>query len=52
MKRPRYAEELLKIIFLWQGGMFIGMGILCFIGVLKPQTNSMVQEPAHFRMSK
>lgn len=45
MNKPKYMEELLKIIFLWLGAAFIVMGLLCFIGLLKPEASSMVQEP-------
>ena len=46
MRKPKYMEELLKIIFLWLGIAFMGMGLLCFLGVLKPSTNSAVREQA------
>lgn len=46
MGKPKYMEELLKIIFLWLGIAFMGMGLLCFLGVLKPSTNSAVREQA------
>ncbi len=45
MSKPKYMEELLKIIFLCLGIAFIAMGLLSFIGVLKPSANSMIQEP-------
>lgn len=45
MSKPRYMEELLKIVFLWLGIAFIVMGALCYIGILKPTSNSMIQEP-------
>ena len=45
MKKPKYMEELLKIIFLWLGIMFVCMGVLSFIGVLKPKSSSVIQEP-------
>lgn len=45
MDRPRYMEELLAIVFLGLGSMFIAMGFLSFIGVLKPKASSMVQDP-------
>ncbi len=45
MGKPRYMEELLKKIFLWIGAAFIMMGLLCFIGVLRPTSGSTVQEP-------
>ncbi len=44
MGKPRYVEELLKIIFLWLSITFIVMGLLCFFDVLKPSTISMIQE--------
>lgn len=46
MRKPRYMEELLKIIFLWLGIAFIVMGVLSFTGVLKPKASSMIREPA------
>lgn len=45
MKKPRYMEELLKIIFLWLGIMFATFGILGFFGIMKPKASSMVQAP-------
>lgn len=45
MKKPRYMEELLKIIFAWLGFMFICSGILCVLGVMKPSAHSMIQDP-------
>lgn len=36
-------EELLKIIFLWLGIMFVFFGILGLIGIMKPKASSMVQ---------
>lgn len=36
-------EELLKIIFLWLGIMFVIFGILGLIGIMKPKASSMVQ---------
>ena len=45
MSKPKYMEELLKIIFLWLGIAFIATGLLSLIGVLKPSANSMIQEP-------
>ena len=45
MKKPRYMEELLKIIFVWLGVMFVCSGILCVLGVMKPSPHSMIQDP-------
>lgn len=45
MKKPRYMEELLKIIFAWLGFMFICSGILCVLGVMNPSAHSMIQDP-------
>jgi len=45
MKKPKYMEELLKIIFLWLGVAFICMGVLSFIGVVKPKASSVIQVP-------
>lgn len=44
MKKPRYMEELLKIIFAWLGFMFACSGILCVLGVMKPSAYSMIQD--------
>ena len=44
MKKPRYMEELLKIIFLWLSIMFGIFGILGLIGIMKPKASSMVQD--------
>lgn len=43
-KKPRYTEELLKIIFLWLSISFIITGLLCFIGLLTPSADSLIQE--------
>ena len=45
MKKPKCMEELLKIIFLWIGIMFVLFAILGFFGIMKPKASSMVQEP-------
>ena len=45
MRRPRYTEELFKMVFLLLGLTFIFMGLLSYIGVMKPTSDSMVQEP-------
>ena len=45
MKKPKYMEELLKIIFLWLGVAFIAVGFFAFIGVMKPKESSHVQNP-------
>ena len=45
MKKPRYMEELLKIIFAWLGFMFVCSGILCVLGVMKPSAHTMIQDP-------
>ena len=36
MNRPKYTEEFLAVIFFILGGIFIAMGLLCFIGVVRP----------------
>lgn len=46
MNRPKYTEEFLAVIFFILGGIFIAMGLLCFIGVVRPSARSMVQIPA------
>ena len=43
MKKPKYMEELLKIIFLWLGIMFMCGGVLTFSGVMKPGASSTIQ---------
>ncbi len=45
MKKPTYMEDLLKIIFVWLGFMFVCNGILCVLGVMKPTAGSMIQDP-------
>lgn len=45
MNKPKYMEELLKIIFLWLGIAFIFCGLLSLFHILKPSVFSMVQEP-------
>lgn len=45
MKKPSYREELFKRIFLWISTGFIALGLLAFVGVLRPTTYSEVQEP-------
>ncbi|MBD5475518.1 MAG: hypothetical protein HDR17_05975 [Lachnospiraceae bacterium] len=44
MSKPRYMEELLKIIFSWLSATFIVMGVICFISILKSKVGSMTQE--------
>ena len=44
MGRIRYTEKLLSIIFLALGFSFVIMGILCYIGIIKPSTHSRVQD--------
>ncbi len=46
MNKPKYMEELLSIIFLSLGSIFLIMGMLSLIGLLKPSANSTVQDPA------
>ena len=43
MTRPRYTEELLKIIFFVIGIAFIAMGFLTFAGLIGPTASSTVQ---------
>ncbi len=45
MKKPSYREEFFKRIFLWISTGFIALGLLAFVGVLRPTTYSEVQEP-------
>lgn len=45
MSKPRYMEGLLKIVFLQLGLAFIVLGLLSYIGVLKPRSDSMIQDP-------
>lgn len=51
MKRPKYMEELLKIIFLLLGIMFVCTGILCLVGVEQPKATSPIQDPVLLGMS-
>lgn len=44
MSKPRYMEELLKIIFSWLGAAFIVMGVICFMSILKSKDSPMTQE--------
>jgi len=43
MKKPKYMEELLKIIFLWLGVAFIAVGFFSFAGLMKPKASSLIQ---------
>ena len=43
MKKPRYTEDMFKIIFFWLGTGFIFTGLLSFAGILWPTESSMVQ---------
>lgn len=45
MKRPKYMEELLKIICLLLGAAFVCTGILGLIGVEQPKATSLIQDP-------
>ena len=45
MKKPRYMEKLLEIIFFWLGVSFVFFGILSCIGILKPKAGSSIQDP-------
>lgn len=45
MNKPRYMEDLFKIIFLWLGIGFVVMGELVFFGIMRPTADSVVQEP-------
>jgi len=44
MKKPKYMEGMLSLILFWLGISFAVMGILAFVGFLKPKSSSMVQE--------
>lgn len=46
MRKPKYMQEMLKIICLWLGISFIAVGLLYLIGALKPKAGSLSQEPA------
>lgn len=45
MKKPKYVEELLKIIFFWLGAAFVCSAILSYLGILQPKSNSHIQDP-------
>lgn len=45
MNKPRYMEDLFKIIFLWLGIGFVVMGMLVFFGIMRPTADSAMQEP-------
>lgn len=45
MRKPKYMEEMLKIVLLCLGVTFLFCGLLCFAGALKPSKNSTVQDP-------
>lgn len=45
MNKPKYTEEMIKIIFLCLGVVFVGEGLFGFMGGLKPKPNSMIQDP-------
>lgn len=44
MSEPRYTQDIFKKMFLWMGIGWIVMGLLGFVGVLKPTADSMVQD--------
>ena len=44
MKKTRYMEELLKMIYFMLGIMFVFFGILGFIGIMRPKASSMIQD--------
>lgn len=44
MNEPKFAEDILKIVYLWIGIAFIAIGLLCFIGALQPTSYSRIQE--------
>ena len=43
MKRPKYMEDMLKMIFFWIGAMFLVVSVLMFFRVMKPKESSLVQ---------
>lgn len=45
MKKPKYIEKLYALISFCLGSVFLIMGLLCFVGVLKPTAYSQVQNP-------
>lgn len=45
MKKLKYPEQLCSLIFIWIGFAFTILGLLAFIGILKPSIQSIVQEP-------
>lgn len=45
MKKPKRIEKLYALIFLCLGGPFLIMGLLCFVDMVKPTADSIVQDP-------
>jgi len=45
MNHPKYMEKIYAFIFLCLGSIFFIMGLLCFIGIVKPTIHSYVQDP-------
>ena len=43
MKRPKYMEDMLKMIFFWIGAMFLVVSVLMFFRLMKPKESSLVQ---------
>lgn len=46
MKKPNSMEGMFGFIYFWLGLSFALMGGLTYMGVIKPKSSSMVQEPA------
>lgn len=45
MKKPKYVQTLWKLIFECLAFAFLLCGVLSFLGVMKPSTNSKIQDP-------
>lgn len=46
MKKPENMEKLAEMICLWLGAAFIFFGLLSHTGILKPRSDSSIQDPA------
>ena len=46
MKKPEYLEDLLKTVSLWLAFGFVCFSALCYAGLLRPTSASMIREPS------